>query len=158
MVYYVYFKLIHLVAVVIFLGNIITGFYWMRAAVKTKDLKIIAHTVKYLIRADKYFTTPGVIILTAGGLLAAIYGQIPILKTGWIFLPIVLFSISGIAFAYKVAPLQKKILVLTSSENLTSDFDWKNLMKIYREWDIWGLFALITPLAAFVMMILKVPH
>src|SRR5262245_12906495 len=110
---YTYLKLIHILAVVIFLGNIITGLFWMRIAVKTMDLKIITFTMKGIITADMYFTIPGVIVITAGGLLAAIYGHFPILHTGWIFWSIIMFSISGLAFAFKVAPLQKRIYNLT---------------------------------------------
>ncbi len=78
-------KLIHILAVILFLGNIITGLFWMHIAVKTKDLKIINHTMNGIIKADRYFTIPGVIIITAGGFLAAIYGHFPILRSGWIF-------------------------------------------------------------------------
>jgi len=155
---YLYFKLIHLVAVIIFLGNIITGLFWMHIAVKTKDLKIISHTMKGIIKADRYFTIPGVIIITAGGFMAAIYGHFPILQTGWIFWSIVLFSISGLAFGFKVAPLQKRIYNLTLNKETSAGFDWVNFHKIYLEWDIWGLIALVTPLAAFVMMTLKIPQ
>ena len=51
-----YFKLISLLAVIIFLGNIITGLFWMRIAVKTKDVRIIHHTMNGIIMADRYFT------------------------------------------------------------------------------------------------------
>ena len=155
---YSYLKLIHLIAVMIFLGNIITGLFWMHIAVKTKDLKIIAFAMKGIIQADRYFTIPGVVIITAGGFLAAIYGHYPILRTGWIFWSIIMFSISGLAFAFKVAPLQKKIYNLILNKESSTDFDWKNFRKVYLEWDIWGLIALLTPLAAFVMMTLKIPH
>lgn len=155
---YIYFKLIHLVAVTIFLGNIVTGLFWMHIAVKTKDLKIIAHTMKGIIKADQYFTIPGVIIIIVGGLMAAIFGHFPILRTGWISWSIVLFSISGLAFAFKVAPLQKRIYTLLSNKETSTDFDWVNFRKVYLAWDIWGLIALLTPLAAFVMMTLKIPR
>ena len=154
---YTYYKLLHLLAVILFLGNIITGLFWMHFAVKTKDVKIISHTMKGIIKADRYFTIPGVIIITAGGLLAAIYGHFPILRTGWIFWSIVLFSISGISFGFKVAPLQKKIYNITLNKETSTDFNWVNFSKVYLEWDIWGLIALVTPLAAFVMMTLKIP-
>jgi len=49
-------KLIHLIAAMIFLGNIITGLFWMHIAIKTKDLKIIAFAMKGIIKADRYFT------------------------------------------------------------------------------------------------------
>jgi uncharacterized membrane protein len=151
-------KLIHLIAVMIFLGNIITGLFWMRIAVKTKDLKIIAFAMKGIIKADRYFTLPGVVVIIAGGFLAAIYGHFPILRTGWIFWSIIMFSISGLAFAFKVAPLQNKIYNLILNKASSTDFNWKNFRKVYMEWNIWGLIALLTPLAAFVMMTLKIPH
>lgn len=153
---YNYLKLLHLVAVVIFLGNIFTGLFWMHIAVKTKDIKIIFHSICGIIKSDRIFTIPGVIVITAGGLMAAIDGNIPILSTGWIFWSIILFSISGIVFAWKVAPLQKKIYILTSDKT-KNDFDWITLNKVYFEWEIWGLIALLTPIAALVMMTLKIP-
>ena len=158
LVNYSYLKLIHLIAVMIFLGNIVTGLFWMHIAVKTKDLKIISFVMKGIIKADRYFTLPGVVIITAGGFLAAIYGNFPILRTGWIFWSVIMFSISGLAFAFKVAPLQKKIYNLTLNKDSSIDFNWENFKKVYFEWDIWGLVALLTPLAAFVMMTLKIPH
>ncbi|HMJ46192.1 MAG TPA: DUF2269 family protein, partial [Ferruginibacter sp.] len=117
---YTYLKLIHLIAVMIFLGNIITGLFWMRFAVKTKDLKIINFTIKGIRKADRYFTIPGVIIITAGGFLAAIYGHIPILRTGWILWSIIMFTLSGLIFSFRLAPLQKKIYDLTL--NKENDF------------------------------------
>lgn len=155
---YSYLKLIHLIAVMIFLGNIVTGLFWMSIAVRTKDLKIINFTMKGIIKADRYFTIPGVLIITAGGFLAAISGHFPILRTGWILWSIIMFSISGLAFAFKVAPLQKKIYNLTLNKEQMADFNWEGFKKIYVKWDIWGLIALLTPLAAFVMMVLKLPH
>lgn len=155
---YTYLKLIHLFAVMLFLGNIITGLFWMYIAVKTKDLKIVNFVMKGIIKSDRYFTIPGVIIITAGGFLAAIYGHYPILKTGWILWSIILFSISGLIFSFKLAPLQKRIYNLTFEGVTSVDFDWINFRKVYLQWDIWGIFAVSTPLAAFVMMVLKVPR
>jgi len=126
---YSHLKLLHLLAVVIFLGNIITGLFWMHIAVKTKDLKIISHTIKGIIKADRLFTIPGVIVITVCGLLAAIYANYPILGSGWIFWSIIMFSISGIIFSYKVAPLQKKIYSLTMNKENDSGFDWTQFNK-----------------------------
>jgi uncharacterized membrane protein len=156
--YYNYLKLIHLIAVMIFLGNIVTGLFWMSIAVRTKDLKIIHFAMKGIIKADRYFTIPGVLIITAGGFLAAINGHFPILKTGWIFWSVIMFSISGLAFAFKIAPLQKEIYNLTLNKEQMADFSWEGFKKIYVKWEIWGLIALLTPLAAFAMMVLKLPH
>ena len=154
---YSYLKLLHLVAVIIFLGNIITGLFWMHIAVKTKDLKIIAHSINGVIRSDRLFTIPGVVFIVVAGIFTAIFGNIPILRTGWIFWSIVLFSISGFVFGWKVAPLQRKIYKLSSAQTDPDNFDWFLLKKLYKEWEIWGLIALLTPVIALFMMVLKVP-
>ena len=148
-------KLLHLGAVILFLGNIITGLFWMRRADRTNDLSLISFTMKGIIASDKWFTIPGVIIITAGGFGAAVSGGLPLLKTGWIFWSIVLFSISGVVFAIKVVPLQQKVYKLTFSE--AERFDWSLYRSRLKEWERWGLIALLTPLAAMAMMVLKIP-
>ena len=85
--YYLILKAIHLLAVVAFLGNIVTGLFWMKFARKTNDIRIIHHSAAGIIASDKLFTIPGVIIITAGGFASALYGGIPLLRTGWIFWP-----------------------------------------------------------------------
>jgi len=155
---YSYLKLLHLIAVIIFLGNIFTGAFWMHIAVQAKDLKIIAHTMKGIIKSDRFFTIPGVIFITAGGFAAAIFGHIPILHTGWILWSLILFSISGIAFAIKLAPLQRKIYKLSADQKNADGFDWNHFNKLYADWNLWGLIALFTPVAALVMMVLKIPR
>jgi uncharacterized membrane protein len=155
---FIYLKFIHIAAVMIFLGNIITGLYWMKIAMKTNDLKIINHTMYGIIKSDRYFTIPGVILITASGILAAIFGHFPILRSGWIFWSLILFSISGIAFSIKVAPLQKTIYKFTLNQESEIDFDWLSFRKVYSEWITWAHIALVTPLAAFVMMTLKIPQ
>jgi uncharacterized membrane protein len=111
---YMVFKLIHIIAVIVFLGNVFTGLFWMHHAHKTKKVSIINHAFKGLIISDRYFTIPGVVIIVAGGFASAIQAHYPILRTGWIFWSIVAFTVSGIAFGSMVVPLQKKIYKLTS--------------------------------------------
>ena len=159
MTIYLFLKVIHICAVVIFLGNIITGLFWMAHAKKTKDPAVIAHTMRGIIRSDRWFTIPGVIIIVVGGFSAAINASIPILRTGWIFWSIVLFTVSGLAFAWRVAPLQQKIYKMTRevSGGKKENFLWHEFERQYKAWELWGAIALITPLAALVMMILKIP-
>lgn len=129
----------------------------MRIAVKTKDLNIISFTMRGIIRADRYFTLPGVVVITAGGILSAVHGNFPIFKTGWILWSIILFTISGLAFGLKVAPLQSRILRLAEQSPTYAEFDWNYFIKQFRSWEFWGLVALLTPVAAVVLMTLKIP-
>ena len=106
---YLLFKIIHLLAVVAFLGNIAIGLFWMKWAYKANNVSYLQHTVKGIIAADKIFTLPGVVVITVGGIMAAIKGSYPLLGTGWIFWSIVLFTLSGIMFIAQVGPLQTKM-------------------------------------------------
>ncbi len=153
---YSLFKLVHIFAVVIFLGNIITGLFWMRNADKTNDRSVIAFTMKTIIHSDRIFTIPGVIIITIGGFATAIEGGIPLLRTGWIFWSIVMFSLSGLVFSWQLAPLQKKIFKLV---NVAPDelFDRTLYQSCLKKWENWGFVALITPVAAMIVMVLKIP-
>jgi uncharacterized membrane protein len=155
--YYLLFKAVHVLAVVAFLGNIVTGLFWMRYARRTNDIKIMHHVVKGIIASDKVFTIPGVLIITAGGFLAAIKGGVPLLRTGWIFWPIILFSLSGVFFAYKVAPLQGKMRINLEKKLNEIQPEMKRFDHIMSQWEIWGFLALITPVISFFMMILKWP-
>ena len=128
--YYLLLKTIHLLAVVAFLGNIATGLFWMRFAVKTNDVRIIHYTAKGIIKSDRLFTIPGVLIITARGFFAAIYAGIPLLRTGWIFWPIVLFSLSGVFFAYKVAPLQSKMKKHLDNSIQNNNYQAENFMML----------------------------
>jgi len=152
---YLLFKLIHVIAVILFLGNIITGLFWKFHADGTRDPKVIAHAFEGIIRADRWFTIPGVIAIVVAGVGAAIWGHFPILGTGWIFWSIVLFAISGLAFSFKVSPLQVRIANLASAGMETKQMDWDLYHRLSRSWEFWGLVALLTPVAAVVLMVLK---
>jgi uncharacterized membrane protein len=154
---YQYLKLLHIFAVIMFLGNITTGLFWMRFAVKTKDWKVINHTMKGIILSDKIFTLPGILLIVAGGIMAAIHAHLPLLKTGWIFWSLILFSVSGIIYMWKVGPLQRKIAEYTSQSAAGEEPAWPVFHKKYIQWELWGLLALLTPFAALVLMVLKIP-
>jgi uncharacterized membrane protein len=125
--------------------------FWKRHADRTKDRAIIAHTMDGLIRADRWFTIPGVVVITAAGIFAAIQAGLPLLRTGWILWSIVAFSLSGLAFAWRVAPLQKQLLALAAGDGL----DWPSYHAKSMQWELWGLFATITPLIAVILMTWK---
>ena len=149
---YQLFKAIHVFAVIVFMGNIITGLFWKFHADGTKSQPIIAHTLRGLIRADRWFTIPGVVVITAAGVFAAMRAGLPLIGTGWILWSIVAFALSGIAFAWKVAPLQKQLLRMTDSG---VEIDWPMYRSKSLQWELWGLFATLTPLAAVVLMTWK---
>lgn len=157
---YLVFKLIHVAAVIAFLGNITTGLFWHRHAARTRDPRLLAFTMDGIIRSDRIFTIPGVIVITTAGLFGAINGNLPLIRTEWIFWTIILFSISGIAFMSRVAPLQRKLHALAAAGAAGgagggAAFDYAAYHAVARQWEAWGAVALIAPLIGMALMILK---
>ena len=68
---YLVLKLLHVVAVIAFLGNITTGLFWHKHGARTRDPRILAHTMDGIIRADRLFTMPGVFAIILSGVAAA---------------------------------------------------------------------------------------
>jgi len=153
---YLSLKLLHIASVVVFLGNIVTGLFWAARANRTGDFSIIASTFEGIIRSDRIFTVPGVIGIIVSGTAAAVIAGVPLLGTGWVFWSIVLFSISGIVFGMRVAPLQRRLHALAVALEDTK-IRRERFEETYRSWEAWGLVAMGTPAIALAIMVLKPP-
>ncbi len=145
-------KLIHVLAVIIFLGNITIGIFWKIQADKSTDRLKIADTFRNLIKADKVFTMPSVTLLILFGLGTAMQGNYSLVETPWILWSIVMIIISAFAFMSKVSNLQKQIYALANSEE---KFTWDEYLVLSRKWNIWGTIATVTPYIAVILMVLK---
>lgn len=115
-------KLLHVVAVVLFLGNTTFGLFWVAHAERSRDPRLIGHAMEGVIRSDRWFTVPGVMLVLAGGVAAALLGGLGLLRTGWIAVSIALFAFSGLVFGAWLAPLQRRI-VAASASGATGELD-----------------------------------
>ena len=152
---YLILKVVHIVSVVMFLGNITTGIFWKQHADRTRDPRLIAHALAGIIGSDRLFTIPGVIGILIGGFGAAAVGHLPMLHTGWILWSIVLFIVSGVAFMAQVAPLQRRMAKLMHAGAESGAPDWEAYRRLSRGWALWGAVALLAPAIAMVLMVLK---
>ena len=152
---YPWLKLVHVIAVVLFLGNIITGVFWHKHAERTRDPRLIAHTMAGVIRSDRLFTIPGVFVILASGIFAAIQGGFPILRTGWILWTLVMLAISGAIFMMKLGPLQRTMQKHAADGAAGGLFDFTAYQRLSKQWDFWGAIATLTPLIGVALMVLK---
>jgi uncharacterized membrane protein len=152
---YLLLKLLHVVSVIAFLGNITTGLFWHAHAARTRDPRLIAHTVDGVIRSDRVFTLPGVAGIIVSGVAAAMIGRLPLLATGWIAWTLLLFAISGGIFMLRVAPLQRRLLAVAQAGVESRQFDFGAYRVLARRWELWGALALVSPLAGLALMVLK---
>jgi uncharacterized membrane protein len=151
---YLLWKCLHILSVVVFLGNIGTGLFWAAQAHRSRDTRLIAATFRSIKRSDRWFTIPGVVGIVISGIAMAMGGGFPILSTGWIVWPVGLFALSGVVFGVWVAPLQRRISREMEAAT-TAESVWSGYARTYRRWELWGLLSLLTPFASALIMILK---
>ena len=152
---YLWLKLVHILAVVMFVGNIATGVFWHKHAERTRDARLIAHAMDGVIRSDRLFTMPGVLLILASGILAAIQGGFPILGTRWILWTIVLFAVSGLVFMFRLTPLQRTMRAQAEGGAGSGAFDYDAYHRLSKQWDFWGAVATLAPLVGLALMVLK---
>ena len=152
---YLFSKLLHVAAVVMFLGNITTGLFWHAHAVRTRDAKLLFHVMDGIIRSDRWFTNPGAVVLTLTGVFTAMQLHLPILHTPWILGALVMFVLSGLLFVLRVAPLQKRLRELARVGMSQGAFEFATYHRAARAWDLWGAASLLLSLGALTLMVLK---
>ncbi len=153
MTYFV-LKSLHIVSVVLFLGNIITGVFWKIHADATGDLRARAQALDGLIKSDRVFTVPAVMLIIITGVALAMSMNLPILGTKWIGWALILFGISGVAFTAFVGPLQKKLLA-NARAGLAGAWNEAEYRAHSRSWGVWGAIATAAPLVALFLMVFK---
>ena len=153
-VLYLTLKALHVVSIVLFLGNVITGVFWKVHADRSGELRVREQAIAGLIRSDSLFTVPGVLLIIATGVTLALIAHLPMLRTFWIGWSLVLFGISGLAFALKVGPLQKKLLANTRA-GLAGSWNDSEYHLLSKSWAVWGGVATAAPLVAVFLMVMK---
>ncbi|MBV9972200.1 MAG: DUF2269 domain-containing protein [Candidatus Eremiobacteraeota bacterium] len=153
---YLALKFIHVLAVIVFVGNISIGILWKNIGDLTRDPRIIAHTIKGILLADKIFTIPAVIVLVIAGVGAAQVAHLSILGTGWILWSLILLIVSGIAFG-PVGRAQRQMLSVAQAALTSGVMNWEDYAASGKVWTITGLVALILPLIAVALMVTKPP-
>jgi uncharacterized membrane protein len=151
---YAALKALHVISVVLFLGNIITGVFWKMHGDLQGTVSARSQALDGVIRSDRMFTTPGVVLILVTGISLALVAGYPLLGTPWILWSIVLFSISGLAFSFRVAPLQKKMLANTRA-GLSGAWNEAQYRELSGAWTIWGAVATGAPLIAVFLMVMK---
>ena len=152
--YYFFLKSLHIVAVVLFLGNIITGVFWKVHGDLAGTLAARAQALDGVIRSDRWFTLPGVAAIIVTGVLLAVTLHLPLLGTKWIGWSLVLFGISGLVFSLRVGPLQKKLLANVQA-GMAGTWNEAEYQSLSRAWQLWGWIATGTPVIALVLMVSK---
>jgi uncharacterized membrane protein len=142
-------KFLHIIGVIMFLGNIIISAFWRFNAERTGKSELISHAYKLTSLTDWIFTLPGVILIgITGHMLAPKFGGIA--AQPWIYHSYAMLTVSALIWLAGLLPIQLKQRRLMASDplaNLSPQFK-----KLTLWWHILGLVATILPLVALFWM------
>lgn len=150
--YLIILRAIHLLGVVLFIGNLIISAYWKIRADQTHDSKFIVFAYREVIRTDYFFTLPGGAMILGGGCGMAWLLEYPFLQVPWLVWSFGLLMTAGVVWATVLAPTQRKMLRLAEEGLATGRID-PRLSRLSRIWYLVGSAATVLPLIAGFLMI-----
>ncbi|WP_018986429.1 DUF2269 family protein [Methylophilus methylotrophus] len=150
---YLWLKSLHLLGVVLFLGNIIVTGWWKAMADLTKNPVIIGFAQRQVTLTDYVFTAGGALILLVAGVVNVVVHGMPLSLT-WLRWGLGLFVLSGLIWLFILIPTQiaqAKIAKTFVQGSVITDRYWL----LCQRWYIWGLIATLLPLCNLYWMVFK---
>jgi uncharacterized membrane protein len=147
-------KAVHVLGVVILVGNVTITAYWKVLADLSRDPKVIAHAQRGVTIADFIFTLAGIALIMIGGYGAVYVRGMSVVEPAWIVLGQILFAISGLIWLGILVPLQ-----IRQARAARGFADGSAIPAAYlkdsRSWLVWGIVATVPLVAALYVMVVK---
>ncbi|MFF2159003.1 DUF2269 family protein [Paenibacillus chitinolyticus] len=145
---------LHLLGVVLFVGNIVTAAFWKVRAELTNKPTEIHHAAKNVMLADYVFTIPGLALVIVSGSIMAEHGNLSLVGLNWLTLSLLLFVVTAVIWVTILIPLQRR-MIRHSAECIEKG----NMSNAYRDasrsWNVFGIAATLLPLAILYLMVMK---
>jgi uncharacterized membrane protein len=151
---YIAFKFIHLLGVVLFLGNIIVTAVWKALADQTAEPRTIAYAQRLVTITDWIFTLGGIILVLIGGYGMVAFAGLDPLGPTWLLWGQVLFIASAVIWVLFLIPTQiaqARMARAFAQGGPIPDSYWR----LGRRWAIWGTIANLLSLATLYLMVFK---
>ena len=151
---YAFLKTLHIIGVVILIGNVTITAYWKVLADRTSDPRLIAHAQHGVTVADWIFTLAGIVLILVGGYGAAWVAGLSLTSPLWLVIGQVLFAVSGLVWLCILVPIQirqaRAARLLVGGDTLPLQY-----RRDSRRWLIWGVVATVPLVAAIYVMVAK---
>ena len=144
---------VHVVGVVLFLGNIVVTAVWKMLADRTRAPAVVAYAQRLVTVTDLAFTAPGaVLIAVSGPILAEDLGGVG--GPAWLTLGFGLFVASGVIWVAALIPIQvaqARMARRFRNEAVVPPGYWR----LANLWAVFGTIATLLPLANLYLMVAK---
>ncbi len=150
---YLLLKFVHVLGVVLLIGNVTITAVWKIFADKTRNVFTVKFAQKLVIEADWAFTVPGIVLIAFGGYGMAYVANIGLTTTPWLLWGQICFVLSGMMWLCILVPLQ------TVQYRLSKKFGEGEIPARYWRlgylWLVWGVLATLPLLVAMYLMVTK---
>lgn len=151
---YLLLKSLHILGIILFLGNIIITGWWKVMADKTGDIRIIAFAQRQVTLTDYVFTFGGALLVLLTGILNAELHGMDYYSIKWLAWGFWLFVASGIIWVTILIPVQIQQAKMAKAfiEGIPIPEKYWKLGKI---WLIFGTLATLLPMLNLYWMVFK---
>ena len=154
--HYLLYKMIHLLGVVLFLGNIIVTGWWKLMADRNGDPLVVAFAQRQVTLTDYLFTAGGALLVLFGAMTNAMKspGDWSFMQVAWMAWGFSLFTASGIIWATILVPIQVRQARMAETFRRDEAIP-ENYWRLGRRWLFWGTLATLLPLSNLYWMVFK---
>ncbi len=145
---------LHILAAVVFVGNIITAAFWKAQADRSGNLETIAITARSLLKADYIFTAPGIVVLLATGIWMVGLSDWARFQEPWLGGSFVLLIITGVIWLAVLLPQQRRMVRL-AQEGADAGVLGPEYRRAGRIWSMFGGIATLLPILILFLMVFK---
>jgi len=145
-------KLLHLLGVVLLVGNVTVTSIWKLYADRTGDPGVIAFAQRLVTVTDWFFTFWGIVLLVVGGYGAALTAGLDPLGDAWLVWSQAMFLLAGLIWLLVLVPIQVRQARLARGFAASGGIP-EEYRRLSRRWIAWGLAATIPLVAATWIMI-----
>jgi len=145
---------VHLVGVLLMVGNVVTAAFWKIRADLTGNPEVIHHTVRNVMIADYFFTIPGlVLIIVSGGMMVGRSGA-SLSGLNWLTLSLILLAVTGFIWLAILIPMQLRMIRFSAAcvEKGAISAEYR---RASRQWAIFGVAATLLPIVILYLMVMK---
>ncbi len=148
------FKFVHILGIVLLLGNITVTAVWKVFADRTRDASIIAFGQRLVTGTDFGLTIPGIVLTIVGGYGAMVEARYDFPGPAWLLWSQIWFVVAGLIWLVMLIPIQVKQARMAREFSDTGAIpDAYRLLA--RQWIAWGLVATVPMVSALYLMIFK---
>lgn len=145
---------LHILAAVVFVGNIITAAFWKTRADRSGNLETIAITARSLLQADYVFTAPGIVVLLVTGIWMVGLSDWARFQEPWLGGSFVLLIITGVIWLAVLLPQQRRMVRL-AQEGADAGALGPEYRRAGRIWSMFGGIATLLPILILFLMVFK---